>query len=137
MSRTLRTWLKFNAVGMIGVGVQLFVLALLKSGAGLHFLAATAVAVETAVLHNFVWHERWTWIERTRPFRAGLPGRLLRFHLTNGLISICGNLALMWVFVSYLRLGYFAASILAISTCSVANFWASDRLVFKACSRGL
>jgi putative flippase GtrA len=128
--------MKFNAVGLLGIGVQLAVLTALKSGAGIHYLAATAVAVETAVLHNFFWHERWTWIERTRSTAGGLPGRLARFHVTNGLISIAGNLTLMWVFVSRLRLNYFLANIMAIATCSILNFLASDRIVFRKESPG-
>ena len=130
MNRTFRTWLKFNTVGLIGIGVQLFMLTLLKSGLGLNYLAATVIAVETAVLHNFTWHERWTWSERTRLNKSDLLGRLLRFHLANGLISIGGNLLLMWLFVSGLHVHYFLANITAIATCGLFNFFASDRLVF-------
>ena len=94
-------------------------------------LIATFPAVETAVLHNFIWHERWTWIERTRLSGGGVLGRLFRFHLANGLISIAGNLVLMWFFVSRLRLHYFLANLIAIGMCSLVNFFASDRLVFR------
>ena len=52
----LRRWLKFNAVGAIGIVVQLAALAVLKGLLRLPYLTATALAVETAVLHNFVWH---------------------------------------------------------------------------------
>ena len=124
-------WLKFNAVGLIGVGVQLLVLTILKSGFGVNYLAATVIAVETAVLHNFVWHERWTWLERTKLSAGGVTARLIRFHLANGSISIAGNLVLMWLFVSQLHVNYFLANIVAISTCSIINFLASDRLVFR------
>ena len=131
MRNTFQTWLKFNAVGIIGIGVQLAVLTLLKSGVKLHYLAATAIAVEAAVLHNFAWHQRWTWFERTSAAAGGLLQRLFRFHLTNGIMSIGGNLALMWLFVSRFSVGYFVANLLAIATCSLANFWASDRFVFR------
>lgn len=132
MTGKVRVWLKFNAVGIIGVGVQLCALSMLKSIAGLHYLRATAMAVEIAVLHNFVWHERWTWAERTRLIVGGVFGRLLRFHLANGLISIGGNLVLTWFFVSQFHLNYFFANIIAIGMCSIVNFAASDRLVFRA-----
>jgi putative flippase GtrA len=124
-------WLKFNAVGIIGVGVQLLTLTVLKSIAGFHYLRATALAVEIAVLHNFVWHERWTWAERTRLIVGGVFGRLVRFHLANGLISIAGNLVVTWLFVSQFHLNYFLANGIAIAMCSIVNFVASDRLVFR------
>ena len=127
---TLRVWLKFNTVGVIGIIVQLAILTILKSGLGMNYLTATVIAVECAVLHNFTWHERWTWLHRTQS-NGGVLGRLLRFHLANGLISIAGNLGLMWVFVSRAHLHYFLANIMAIGTCSVLNFFASDRLVFR------
>jgi putative flippase GtrA len=130
VTNTFHIWLKFNAVGALGITVQLGVLAFVKSGIGLHYLPATAIAVETAVLHNFVWHERWTWSERTRSTR-GMLKRLARFHVANGVVSICGNLALMWLLVAGVGIGYFVADLLAIATCSIANFWASDRFVFR------
>jgi putative flippase GtrA len=61
----------------------------------------------------------------------GVLGRLVRFHLANGLISVAGNFVLMWAFVSRLHLHYFLANVTAIATCSIVNFLASDRLVFR------
>ena len=61
-----RRWLKFNFVGALGIGVQLAALATLTT-LGLRYLAATALAVETAVVHNFLWHERMTWRDRATP----------------------------------------------------------------------
>jgi putative flippase GtrA len=128
----VKRWLKFNGVGLLGVGVQLSTLTFLKGGLGLHYLVATVVAVEAAVLHNFAWHERWTWVDRTKLQRARLAGRLVRFHVANGLISVCGNLALMWVLVSRSQLDYVAANILSIGACSMLNFYASEAFVFQA-----
>ena len=130
MSGRFRVWLKFNVVGAVGIGVQVVVLTVLTQGEGLHYLVATAIAVESAVLHNFIWHERWTWRERTQTTPDGMAMRLVRFHFANGLTSIGGNLALVWVCVSYLGLGHTVANLAAITICSLANFWTSDRLVF-------
>jgi putative flippase GtrA len=121
-------WLKFNAVGGMGVVVQLAALALLKSGLDLHYLLATAVAVELALLHNFVWHERWTWRDRGAHGRAG---RLIRFHLANGLVSIAVNLVVMRVLVGRLHWPYMVANVAAIAAGSVINFFLGDRLVFR------
>ena len=120
--------LKFNAVGMIGVVVQMAALAALREGLSLHYLVATALAVETAVLHNFVWHERWTWSDRSGP---GAAGRLLRFNLSNGLISIAVNLLLMRLLVGQLHIQYLIANLLAIAAGAAANFAASNCWVFK------
>ena len=123
--------LRFYAVGAVGIGVQLAALAIFKSGFGLGYLAATVLAVEAAILHNFFWHERWTWADRTRLLPAGRAGRLVRFHLTNGAVSILGNLALMQALVGRMHVPYLAANAIAIALCSVLNFLAADRLVFR------
>ena len=129
-------WLKFSAVGLIGVGVQLAVLAMLTK-LGMHYLVATAVAVETALLHNYVWHRRWTWADRTADRRGGPmaerpapPGRLLRFHLANGLVSMASNLVWMRVLTGLCGIPAVPANLAAIAATSLLNFALGDRWVF-------
>jgi putative flippase GtrA len=97
-------WFVFNVVGVVGFGVQLGVLAFLL-WAGVPYLAATAVAVEAAVLHNF-------------------------FHLLNGLVSLAGNLAIMRVLVGTLHVPELRANAVAVVACALVNYVAGDRAVF-------
>jgi putative flippase GtrA len=122
-------WLKFNAAGLLGVGVQTGVLAFMDFY-GVRYLAATVVAVECAVLHNFIWHERWTWRDRAQTVPRGWMCRLWRFQMTNGLISIVGNVALMAWLVGILHGPVVVSNIVTIILCSTANFMASDGYVF-------
>jgi putative flippase GtrA len=122
-------WLKFNAVGGIGIGVQLVVLAVLKSGLHLDYLLATGLAVEAAVIHNFLWHERFTWSDR--PTESSWS-RFAKFNLTTGLFSIVGNLVLMKVLVGWGGVNYMVANGITIAVCSLVNFVVSDRVVFSS-----
>ena len=152
-------WCKFNLVGGVGIGVQFAALFVLKTLLQFDYLFATAVAVEAAVVHNFVWHEQFTWADRvqtslsdrkskTQPLdvtlskvpllakaaRSGAPGsvvRFVRFNLTNGAVSILGNLALMRVMVGQGHMNYLLANGIAIALCSVANFLVSEEWVFQ------
>jgi putative flippase GtrA len=134
-NQSFRRWLKFNAVGGIGIGVQLAALAIFRSLLHLDYLLATVLAVETAVLHNFLWHERFTWADRpARHFTHSLV-RLVRFNATNGLVSILGNVLLMRLLVGGLGMQYFVANLVAIAACSVVNFLLSDCFVFQAKSK--
>jgi putative flippase GtrA len=120
--------LRFSLVGAVGVGVQLGVLATLIA-MKMNYLLATGMAVEAAVLHNFLWHQRFTWRDRTGSRREAF-GQLVRFHLSNGLISLVGNLLLMRLLAGWLGLPVLVANLATISLCFVANYLASDRWVF-------
>ena len=122
---TGKRWCRFSLVGVIGIGMQLSVLAALTA-AGVHYLLATALAVEAAVLHNFAWHQNFTWSDRS----GGALGRLARFHLANGAISMVGNMALMRLLVGYWGLPTLPANVGSVAVCSLLNFLAADRLVF-------
>jgi len=127
----VRHCVRFYAVGAIGVVVQLAAFALFKSGLRMDYLLATALAVEVAVLHNYIWHERWTWRDRTGSVSIGRLGRILRFHLTNGVVSMFGNLVLMQLLVGRMCIPYLLANLLSITLCSLLNFLAADRFVFS------
>jgi putative flippase GtrA len=133
---TLVRWCKFNLVGGIGIVVQFAALFFLRSVMRFNYLAATTLAVEAAVVHNFVWHEQFTWSDRTLKGRATGSQygpslrRLLRFNLTTGAVSILGNLALMKVMVGLGHVNYLLANAIAIVLCSLANFLVSEAWVF-------
>jgi len=129
---TLFRWLKFNFVGGLGIGVQLAMLGFFRSVLHLNYLVATALAVETAVVHNFLWHERFTWRDRrtARPWQSAK--RLVKFNATNGAVSLVGNLLIMCALVSALHMNYVIANLIAVILCSLVNFWLSDRVVFEA-----
>ena len=119
-------WLKFNLVGGIGIVVQLLALFVLKTAFGLNYLIATGLAVEGAVIHNFLWHERFTWPRS----ELGSWTRFLKFNLTAGVFSIAGNLILMSLLAGVGRMNYLLANAISITACSVLNFLVSDRFVF-------
>ncbi len=129
--RVLRRWATFNVVGIMGMGVQIITLVILLDWAQMDYLPATALAVEAAILHNFVWHERWTWGDRTASESSGRLARLLRFNLTIGALSIGENLLFMELLVGRLDVHYLLATLITIVSCSVLNFLVSDRLVFR------
>jgi putative flippase GtrA len=126
----LNRLLRFNLVGALGVGVQLGMVALLNRSIPHHYLLTSTLAVELTLLHNFVWHLRYTWPgSSTRTQRIALT-QLVRFHLSNGLVSLLGNLTLMRLFVHSGHLSILVANALAILCCGLANFSLADYWVF-------
>ena len=122
-------WLRFYAVGAMGAALQFALLGLLVHVAGLNYLLATALSVEAAILHNFLWHRRWTWDDRRGASdRAGAA--LARFNLTNGLVSISANLLSAYLLTGVWRIDPVLSSILSVAAGSLANFFLCDRVVF-------
>jgi putative flippase GtrA len=127
---TLIRWGKFNLVGGLGMAVQLGALWLINRCAPGHYLVASAAAVELAVLHNFVLHLHYTW--RDRRGHSAWLAQLTRFHISNGLVSLVGNLALMRILVHQEHLPILPANSVAILCCSVVNFCLGERWAFAA-----
>jgi putative flippase GtrA len=123
-------WAKFNAVGVMGMAVQLGALAVLNHWMRGHYLIASGLALEVTLLHNFVWHVQYTW--RDRRERGSPVGQMMKFHLSNGMVSMVGNLVLMRLLVQEARLPVVAANAIAIVCCSVANYCLGDTWAFAA-----
>ncbi len=119
---------RFVLVGFGGFLVQAAALEALTRGAGLDYRAAALLAVEAAVLHNFVWHDRWTWASVGSS--RGRLERALRFHASTAVVSIGGNVALMALFVGGFGWPVALANLLATLALAAANYRAADGWVF-------
>lgn len=111
------------------MGLQLSALALFTRWDAGHYLCASAAALELTLLHNFVWHLHYTW--RDRRGDSAVLTRLVQFHLSNGLVSMIGNLALMRLLVGQAHLPVLASNSIAILCCSIINFSLGDIWVFS------
>ena len=125
---SLNRWLKFNVVGVAGAAVQLGVLWLCAQVLGIHYLLSTILAVESALIHNFAWHQAWTW--------KGLPPegswrRLMRFHLANGFVSLGSNALFTFLFTQYLGLPLLLSNLAAIVITAFLNFGLASAWVFR------
>lgn len=124
---------RFSAVGLMGAAIQLLLLYFATKEFGLPSVAAMPAAAEIALLHNFIWHERFTWRDRglvrvTSP--REIATRLWRFHIASGLISLGGNTMAMYFLVQRLAVPVMPAAVAAMVLCSVVNFLATDRWVY-------
>ena len=124
-------FIRFNVVGVFGFALQSGALFVLTHGSHpFGYLVATAAAVELAVLNNFVWHQRWTWRDRPSAATGETLRRLAKFNLTNGAVSIAGNLVFMSILVGRLGLPIAGANVASVAACSICNFFLADRIAF-------
>jgi len=106
---------RFGAVGASGYAINLAVFAGAIS-AGLHYIAAAAVAFVVALVNNFVWNRTWTF----RGAHGSTHGQALRFVL----VSIGAFLLSLAILDSLVRgagvpkLGAEAIAVLAVTPLS-------------------
>lgn len=122
----------FVTVGTFGFLLQVGSLWVLTSILGWRYETATAVAVQLAVIHNYFWHERWTWRDRVARDRSWsrFADRFGRYTLTTGVTSIVGNVLSTAMFVEIFGAEVLVANVLAVMLMSASNFLMADQWVF-------
>jgi dolichol-phosphate mannosyltransferase len=122
---------QFAGVGAAGFALQLAVVFALTA-VGVNYLIATGLAVELAIVHNFVWHELYTWRDARATSAAVVARRLLLFNASTAVVSIGGNVVLTVLLVGSLHVVPAVANALAVMVLSLANYTVASRLVFPA-----
>jgi dolichol-phosphate mannosyltransferase len=118
-------FIRFALVGTVGVVVNNGMLFLLHGLAGAPLAAASAVAIEAAIVSNFLLNDRWTFAQ-SRP----TLGRFFRFNLVSagGLVV---NLLVLTSLVDWLGLHYLIANLVGIVAALAWNFLINVRWTWK------
>ena len=120
-------------IGVASVAIKMCVLSVFIEIAHLSCLVATAIAVETAILHSFWWHLFWTWRERSTGISCSrILSRLARFHIANGAVGFVSNLILMKILVENLGLHYIPSNLAATCIAGLTNYVLADFFVFAS-----
>ena len=100
----------------------------LVHGARWHYLAAAPAAMQLSVVHNFLWHDRWTFTDR-----RGDEHWLARFGHYE--LSTLAGLAVNWIvlaaLVGWMRWPLLPANLLGILAGTVLNFTVSKLWTWK------
>lgn len=124
------TLVKFMLVGASGTVVNLGILALLTTlfGNGLIYVF-NAIAVETSILNNFVWNDRFTFNSAGQTKNKSKAGRLAKYNLLS--LASFGVNEIVFIFLySYGHYKYLA-SIIAIGVAFIFNYVGSSRWAWK------
>lgn len=129
-SSLVRRVAAFLLVGGAGFALQMGGFGWLRA-TGWPLPAATAVSVVAAVVHNFLWHERWTWGDRGGDI-AARARRFAGYLATTGATSLLSNVLFVALFAGSCTLPPWVALSLAVVSTSAINFVISDRLIFPS-----
>jgi putative flippase GtrA len=114
--------LRFAVVGGAGTVVNTAALYVLHRLLGVPLVAASAVAVELAVVHNYVFNNRWTFGMRVLSVR-----RLGKFNVSM-LAGLAVNVLVLWALV-------LPANLLAIGAALAVNYASSAVWVWGGTQR--
>lgn len=120
---------RFWGVGVLGFVVQSATIVSLADGLGLALPLATGAAVSAALVHNFIWHRRWTWADRRDA--ASVPTAFARFVAANGAVSLVGNVIVVTMLAGWFDMPTIIANACAVGLSSVVNFLLGDAVVFR------
>jgi putative flippase GtrA len=107
--------LKFACVGCIGVGVNTGALYIFSRWLNLPLATASALAVELAVIGNYLMNARWTFATRVASFR-----RFAKFNLAS-LFGLGLNVMIVWVLTRF-GIYFLAANLLGIAAGFASNY---------------
>ncbi len=119
----LERFLKFGVVGLSGVVVNLAVLWWLKEQISLPLWQAATLAIEAAILNNFIFNDAWTFqsVSRREPGLAARFARLVRFNLIC-LVGAAINLGCFLLLTQVFKVHYLAAQLIAIGVSILWNY---------------
>ncbi len=128
--RELRRFVRFCLVGGSGVLVNMGLLWFFTEVAGLYYLVASAIAVEFAVINNFLWNDTWTFRDRCSAGGHMRWRRFLKFNLVS-LAGLCINVSLLWLFTSHLGVYYLLSNLVGIAAATMWNFLVNSRWTWQ------
>ncbi len=130
--RGSREFIAFCVVGASGVIVNLGLYVVLTRQAQVALPLASAVAIESSILSNFVLNELWTF--RTRERRGRFVGRMLRFQVVSGLAGLVNYGVFLGATLGF-RVWDLLGALIGIGTGVVFNYWLNSLWTWKRADR--
>jgi len=115
---------RFCVVGGTGTAINTAVLYLLSRGLGLPLPVSSAIAVELAILSNYMLNDRFTFGARRPSLR-----RLAKFNLTS-LAGLGVNVMIVWLLTRH-GVYFLAANFVGIAAAVVVNYTFSVAWVWR------
>lgn len=121
--------IRFSIVGVIGAGINTGFLWLLTDLAGLFYLFSSAIAIEIAIIIQFILNDRWTFRERKTKHMKQFLERILKSNLwRSGGLAL--NLAILYLLTEYASLYYLISNIFGILCSFILNYVFESRLTW-------
>lgn len=121
---------KFGLVGTWGFFVNMFFLWFLTEVTGLYYLLSSVLAIEIAMVNNYVLNDLWTWRDRGKTGKREYLKRMLQYHVAASAAALL-NVAVLWILTQPFGIYYLVSNIFGILCGMALNYLVNDRWTFK------
>ena len=121
--------IRFSIVGVIGAGVNTGLLWLFTDLAGIYYLFSSAIAIEIAIIIQFILNDHWTFREKKTSGVKQFIARILKSNLwrSGGLVV---NIGVLYLLTEYVSLYYLISNIFGILCAFLWNYVFESRLTW-------
>lgn len=131
-------FVKFGMVGGSGVVVNVGLLHAFTAFAKMDYRIASILAIECAVVNNFLWNYFWTWKDRKTGSKRSFLYMLVKFHVSSGFTALIVNWGLLVLLTELLHVNYHipgvpnyhVSNLIGIGFGAVVNFFIGHFWVF-------
>jgi dolichol-phosphate mannosyltransferase len=121
--------IKFSIVGVIGAGINTGFLWILTDLAGLYYLFSSVVAIEIAIMMQFMMNDRWTFRDRKTTGAGQFIKRIFKSNLwRSGGLAV--NVGILYLFTAYIGVYYLLSNIFGIICAFSLNYILESRLTW-------
>ncbi len=129
LKRDFLRLIKFSIVGVIGAGINTGFLWVLTDFAGLFYLYSSVVAIEIAIIMQFLMNDRWTFKERKTTHAGQFIKRILKSNLwRSGGLAV--NIGILYLLTEYMDVYYLLSNIFGIICAFLLNYILESRLTW-------
>jgi dolichol-phosphate mannosyltransferase len=122
--------LKFGTVGGSGVIVNSGILYALTELLSIDYRISSLVAIEFAIINNFLWNYHWTFSERKAARKRGFFSMMLKFNISSGFTAFVINWGTLFLLTEHVHIYYQISNLIGIGLGTVVNFCLSHFWAF-------
>jgi dolichol-phosphate mannosyltransferase len=122
---------KFLLVAWLGMFVNTGYLYLFKGVLGIRIIPASLMAIEIAIIHNFIWFRHWAWKDRQQKYHQPFFKQLFKYNIATGLVDLFSNVTILWVLSTFFHVHYLLANICGMIAGPFIKFWLNDKFIFR------
>jgi dolichol-phosphate mannosyltransferase len=121
--------IKFSIVGGIGAGINTWFLWLFTDVAGLYYLYSAVIAIEIAIILQFLMNDRWTFKEQKTTHVEQFMKRIIKSNIwRSGGLAV--NIGVLYYLTEHAGVYYLLSNIVGIVCAFLLNYLFESRLTW-------